>query len=494
MLAMVMVVFPQLLVRRVFSVLSLVSGGLLLGMIIGINLKPWYVPLVLSGIYQLINTARIVENRMHLSYLRAHVWRSGLWMLLINTVLALAADIGEDWVSVSSTLYIAHATLAVAVSAVFLGYTYRSIRSTRTTEPKKHFSDADLPTVSVLISARNEDSALNESIHTLLKSDYPKLEIIVLDDCSQDRSSDIIKSYAHRGVRFIQGEEPSDDWLAKNQAYHVLSEAASGEWLLFMSVDVRLEPAAIRHLITHALNRKLRMVSVLPRRVNQSIASNIFSPLRNFWELAVPPDFRVHKRYPVLSTIWAIEKQVITKNGGFAPVSRSVSPEGYLARKSGAYQFVRSSEPIGVSTSKPLSELYRTAIRIYYPEMSKEVHRVFFSTYLGLLGLVVPFIAIIPAFITGHILAGTGYALACLLLLISHLMVITVTNPQSWAVGLFNLPLALIQEFVILNISMYRYEFTEIFWKGRNICYPVMHVTTHLPREEGSPTRSKLHS
>ena len=51
-----------------------------------------------------------------------------------------------------------------------------------------------------------------------IASDYPKLEIIVLDDCSQDRTAEIIRNFAHDGVRFIQSEDNKDNWLDKNKA------------------------------------------------------------------------------------------------------------------------------------------------------------------------------------------------------------------------------------------------------------------------------------
>jgi len=70
--------------------------------------------------------------------------------------------------------------------------------------------------------------------------DYPKLEIIVLDDCSQNKHTpEIIRSFAHDGVRFIQGEHPKPTWLAKNQAYDRLAQESSGEFILFCGVDVR---------------------------------------------------------------------------------------------------------------------------------------------------------------------------------------------------------------------------------------------------------------
>ena len=70
----------------------------------------------------------------------------------------------------------------------------------------------DLPSVSVLIPARNEQVAMRSSLEMVLASDYPKLEVIVLDDNSVDNTSDEIKLFAHAGVRFVSGEKPPEGW------------------------------------------------------------------------------------------------------------------------------------------------------------------------------------------------------------------------------------------------------------------------------------------
>src|SRR5688500_13660714 len=105
-----------------------------------------------------------------------------------------------------------------------------------------HIPQADMPTVSICIPARNETHALADCLYSVLQSDYEKLEVIVLDDCSHDKTSRIIKSFAQDGVRFIQGEMPAEGWLGKNYACETLAAQANGEYLIYMSVDTRIEP------------------------------------------------------------------------------------------------------------------------------------------------------------------------------------------------------------------------------------------------------------
>ena len=60
-------------------------------------------------------------------------------------------------------------------------------KSTKTLQATQHYADKDLPSISVLIPARNETEELHACLDALVASDYPKLEILVLDDCSQER-------------------------------------------------------------------------------------------------------------------------------------------------------------------------------------------------------------------------------------------------------------------------------------------------------------------
>ena len=60
--------------------------------------------------------------------------------------------------------------------------------------------------VSVIIAARNEEKNISRCLSSLLEQDYPfdKMEIIVVDDQSDDRTADIVSSFSNRGVRFLQ--------------------------------------------------------------------------------------------------------------------------------------------------------------------------------------------------------------------------------------------------------------------------------------------------
>ena len=99
----------------------------------------------------------------------------------------------------------------------------------------------ETPLVSLLVPARNEEANLIANLPLLLAIDWPRLEIIVLDDGSEDDTASVVESFApdHPGrIRLIRGEALPEGWLGKNWACSQLARAANGDVLLFCDADV----------------------------------------------------------------------------------------------------------------------------------------------------------------------------------------------------------------------------------------------------------------
>lgn len=115
----------------------------------------------------------------------------------------------------------------------------------------KDFPPADtasLPRISLLFAARDEEEKLPAALATLAKLDYPGLEIIGVDDRSEDATGRILDDFAasHPRFRAIHVRDLPDGWLGKPHALQKAYEASSGEWLLFTDADVRFKPEVPR--------------------------------------------------------------------------------------------------------------------------------------------------------------------------------------------------------------------------------------------------------
>jgi cellulose synthase/poly-beta-1,6-N-acetylglucosamine synthase-like glycosyltransferase/spore germination protein YaaH/peptidoglycan/xylan/chitin deacetylase (PgdA/CDA1 family) len=114
------------------------------------------------------------------------------------------------------------------------------------------------PLVSVLIPAYNEESIIVYTVNSVLESDYPKLEVIVIDDGSTDGTGELLdQQFGHNpAVRIIH--QPNSGKSAALS--HGLDEASSGI-LVTIDADTAVEPDAVSKLVRHFINPRVGAVA-----------------------------------------------------------------------------------------------------------------------------------------------------------------------------------------------------------------------------------------
>ena len=136
-----------------------------------------------------------------------------------------------------------------SVAYVYIGYPlllFLLARLTaRTTKPNESF----LPSITLLISAFNEESVIAEKIENALALDYPTelLEVLIVSDCSDDDTDSIVRSYASHNVRLIRQQER----LGKTAGLNLGVSQARGNFLVFSDANAMYQPDAIRQLVKH---------------------------------------------------------------------------------------------------------------------------------------------------------------------------------------------------------------------------------------------------
>jgi glycosyltransferase involved in cell wall biosynthesis len=124
--------------------------------------------------------------------------------------------------------------------------------------------DADCPRISLIFAARDEEEKLPGALATLMEIDYPNLEVIAVDDRSNDATGRILYEFAaaHPRLRVVDVRELPPGWLGKPHALQKAFESSTGEWLLFTDADVRFKPDSLRRAIAMAQLRKLDHLSL----------------------------------------------------------------------------------------------------------------------------------------------------------------------------------------------------------------------------------------
>ncbi|MDQ6422413.1 glycosyltransferase [Paenibacillus sp. LHD-117] len=143
--------------------------------------------------------------------------------------------------------------LAVACAAGFLLFRRNTVAVSR-----ERFSTAGR--LSVIIPARNEESNLPYLLGSLQVQSIDGMDIIVVDDHSEDRTRAIAESF---GVRVIASPPLPLGWTGKNWAVANGYAAATGDLLVFLDADVRLAPDALPSLLA-ARERSEGVISVVP--------------------------------------------------------------------------------------------------------------------------------------------------------------------------------------------------------------------------------------
>jgi hypothetical protein len=409
----------------------------------------------------MLSHTRFLLKTDSFAYLAKGVYRDAKYFYLIATALLLGSLVfepGRDVVNVFVPVSIVVAFLLL-LSTLVAAYKFRYVR------PKTE-SDRR-PTVTLAIPARNEVHAIKANIEAALASNYNKIEILVLDDSSQDSTPQIIKSFAHDGVRFVEGQEPSRFWISKNQAYQSLLEQASGEIIIFCGVDVHLAADSVTQMVDQFMANKLKMMSIKPINSSSGFAAHVLQPLRHYWAMAIPRF--IIGRPAAVSSLWMADRQSLLKAGGFVSVKNSVLPESHFAKiftKQGAYGHYIADLQLGVTTRKRVSSQYETAIRLTYPVLRRSLALSTLALFAVGIFMVMPFVLAVLALFNGRDLIMLAPAI---MLALSNIVVVSKISPTALPSAIITFPFSMIAQLAVIAISAWMYEFEQVNWKGRDI-------------------------
>jgi cellulose synthase/poly-beta-1,6-N-acetylglucosamine synthase-like glycosyltransferase len=159
---------------------------------------------------------------------------------------------------VTTTALIVFWAAAGAVAFAYVGYSLSIVLIGLLVRRPVRRADIE-PRISFIITAYNEEKDLARKIEQTLSLDYPqdRLELIVASDGSTDRTDEIARSFADRGVRLLRVEGRVGKTETQNQAVR----AATGEILVFSDATTEYDPRALRMLMRNYADPKVGAVS-----------------------------------------------------------------------------------------------------------------------------------------------------------------------------------------------------------------------------------------
>jgi len=227
--------------------------------------------------------------------------------------------------------------------------------------------------VSILVPARDEERSIGECVDSLLEQDYPDFELIVLDDGSMDRTGAIVTERfgGHPRYRLIKGAPLPEGWIGKNWACHQLSEAATGEWLLFTDADTVHSAGAVSAAMTMAVETRADLLSAWPRLITRTLGEKLIIPVLHipaicWFPIAGVQYLQAHRRVAG----WiprGMLRSVVGANGQFVLFKR----ESYL--KIGGHAAVRDHIVEDLALAREIGQRMREGMRLVNCDASRMI-------------------------------------------------------------------------------------------------------------------------
>jgi len=202
------------------------------------------------------------------------------------------------------------------------------------------------PKVSILIPCRNEENNILECVESLVVQDYENIEILLIDDNSNDNTLTQIKALSNKynKVKSFKGSSLPENWAGKNWACHQLTEKASGDYYLFIDADTNLAKYSVSSAIKHLSDNNLEFITLVPKRKIFNI-SDYFIWIMVSWFIFSWIPFYLAKKLPFslfaagFGQFLLFNKEAYIKIGGHKKISSLVLDDFELARSIKAQGF-----------------------------------------------------------------------------------------------------------------------------------------------------------
>lgn len=127
---------------------------------------------------------------------------------------------------------------------------------------------AVLPSLAIVVPARNEEADLPEAMRSLLDLHYPRYQIVAVNDRSTDNTGQIMETFAAKAppgkLQLIHVRELPPRWLGKTHAMWLAAQTSDSEWILFTDADCVFHPDSLARALHYATKQNLDHLVLFP--------------------------------------------------------------------------------------------------------------------------------------------------------------------------------------------------------------------------------------
>ena len=226
---------------------------------------------------------------------------------------------------------------------------------------------AGLPKLSIILTARNEKENLEKAVRLRLEDDYEGLEVIIVDDRSEDGTGEIADNIAKSDgrVRVLHLKELPEKWLGKVHALHRGVEAASGDWLLFSDADIYVKPGTMKKAVGYCLRNNIDHLALIPEFYRSTFLLDACLSVFMRWicmmAAAVNPNNKKSKAAVGAGAFNLVKRSAFMKTKGFEWLRMELADDmalGRMMKESGAKCTVLNGKGcVGVHFYRTLGEV-----------------------------------------------------------------------------------------------------------------------------------------
>jgi hopene-associated glycosyltransferase HpnB len=210
-----------------------------------------------------------------------------------------------------------------------------------TETPSRH-----LPSVDIVIPARDEANVLPYSLPSLLTQDYKgDWRVILVDDHSTDGTSEVARQIADQVARHdygdrltvVQAPDLAPGWAGKVAAMQAGVQASRADMILFTDADIRHSPVSLSHLVARAEAKRLDLVSRMVMLNCVSFAEKLLIPSFIFFFAKLYPFRRSNnpdsRMAAAAGGTMLMRRTMLNKIGGLASIQGALIDDCGLAKE-----------------------------------------------------------------------------------------------------------------------------------------------------------------
>ncbi len=235
----------------------------------------------------------------------------------------------------------------------------------------------ELPELSMLVAGKEEEANIERCLTGLLAQDYPRLQLIAVNDRSEDRTGEILDEVAAGDERLtaVHVKELPAGWFGKNNAMREGLERATADWFCFTDADCKFDSTKLlAAAVSYAERENIEFLSVLPELEALTFWECVVQPVAGAIMVYWNPPRKVNS--PDSSCAYAngafmlMRREAYERLGGHDAVKATLNEDMHFARRAKALgvrlRVIRSRNLYRVRMYTGLTRIWRGWSRIFY--------------------------------------------------------------------------------------------------------------------------------